>query len=45
MPKRDDDYKQILKIHLVLKKAFKEVIKIQNSKAVKQTLNEFLEEL
>ena len=45
MPKRDDDYKQILIMHFVLKKAFKEVIKIQNSKAGKQTLKEFLDEL
>ena len=45
MPKRNDDDKQILKMYLVLKKSFKEVIEIQNSKAVKQTLKEFLDEL
>ena len=45
MPKRDDDYKQILKMHLILKKSFKEVIEIQNKKAVKQTLKEFLDSL
>jgi hypothetical protein len=43
--KKLNDYEQFLKIRSDLKNAYKEVEEIKKSKAFKQTLNEFLDEL
>ena len=43
--KKLNDYEQFLKLRTDLKNAYKEVEEIKKSKAFKQTLNEFLDEL
>jgi hypothetical protein len=40
-----NNYKQILKLRSDIKSAYKEVAKMQNSKAIKPTLKEFLDEI